>query len=253
MELVDTHCHLTALELEPSVVLANANRVGVTRMITIGAGEGVVSAGAAVRLAEEHDAIWASVGVHPHDAKGHYDLTVIERLVQHPRVVALGETGLDFFRDWAPEDRQRRLFRDSIALARRYAKPLIIHCRSAESETLQILREERAAEVGGVFHCYSGDAEMARQLAEMNFLVSFTGSITFKKADPLREVVREVPLERMMVETDAPYMAPEPFRGGPSEPMHVYQIALRIAEVKHVPLEEVARITTANARALFRL
>ena len=253
MELCDTHCHLPALELPLEELFANATAGSVTRIICIGASEGIITAPQAVELATNHSNVWATVGIHPHDAKNFTELSAVAELANHPRVVAIGETGLDYFRDLSPKDRQLELFRNSIHLAKRVKKPLVIHCRDAEQDTVRILREERAEEVGGVFHCYSGDEEMAKELSSIGFLVSFTGTITFKKADRIREIVRAIPLEQIMVETDAPYMAPEPFRGGPSEPMHVYQIALKIAEVKGISLEQVAEQTTANAIRLFGL
>ncbi len=252
MELVDTHCHLTYAnqELLPQI-LSNAARVGVKRFVCIGAGDGAASASGAVALAEEFPDVWASIGIHPHDAEKERSLEQLEKLAAHPKVVAVGETGLDYFRDWSPFDLQLALFRNTIAFAKNHRKPLIIHCRSAAADTLKVIREENAKEVGGVFHCYSEDAEFAKKLADENFLVSFTGNITFKKATELRETVKNIPLSQMMLETDMPYMAPEPFRGKESEPMHVYQVALKVSEVKGVSLDEVAACTTLNAERLF--
>ena len=254
MELVDTHCHLTYANQELlSQILSNAARVGVKRFICIGAGDGITSAAQAVALADGFPDVWASIGVHPHDAEKERSLEPLEKLAEHPKVVGVGETGLDYFRDWSPFDLQLTLFRNTIAFARNHRKPLIIHCRSAAEDTLKIIREEGAREVGGVFHCYSEDGEFAKQLADENFLVSFTGNITFKKATTLREAAKNIPLSQIMLETDMPYMAPEPFRGKESEPMHVYQVALKVAEVKGVSLDEVAAKTTQNAERLFGL
>jgi TatD DNase family protein len=254
MELIDTHCHLdTATEDELSAIFLNADRVGVERMICIGASKGIESSPAAVALARKHTRIYATVGIHPHDAGSYTDLTPLLPLLDDPKVVALGETGLDFFRDWAPKEAQYALFKNTIALAKKRKKPLVIHCRDAYEETYRVLVEEGAAEVGGVFHCYAGDAEYARKIIDLNFLISFTGALTFKKSDNLKAVVRDIPLEKIMCETDTPYMAPEPFRGGKSEPMHVYQVARAMAEIKGLTLEQVAEITTANAERLFQL
>lgn len=160
---------------------------------------------------------------------------------------------MDYFRDWSPISAQKKLFANSIALARQVKKPLVIHCREAQDDTYQMLCEHNAKDVGGVFHCYAGDSEFAKRLLDINFIVSFTGNMTFKKADSIREAARQIPLEYIMLETDTPYMAPEPFRGKQSEPAHVYQIAYRLAELHKVTIEEVARITTANAKRLFGL
>lgn len=252
MELIDTHCHLISLApraLED--VFENAARHSVQKFVNIGVVSKDRSAHEAVALADKYEFVWTTVGVHPHDALDFSDLETFEALATHEKVVAIGETGLDFFKRWSPFDAQERLFRNSIAFAKNCNKPLVIHCRDAEEKTLQVLKEESAEKVGGVFHCFAGDAEFAKKIFDLNFIVSFTGNITFKKAEAMRKTVSEIPLERMMVETDCPYMAPEPFRGKPSEPAHVYQIAKKIAEVKGVSIEEVARVTTASAKRLF--
>ncbi|MCB0344481.1 MAG: TatD family hydrolase [Bdellovibrionales bacterium] len=253
-ELIETHCHLNYAEQEQLPTLfANARKCGVNRMICIGASDGLKSIGEAIALAETYDFVWASAGLHPHDAGSFTSADEIEEIARHPRVVAVGETGLDFFRDWSPFDAQELLFKSQIELAKRVGKPLIIHCRDAMKQTVALLQEGGADTVGGVFHCFAGTARDAAVLREMNFLVSFTGNLTFKKAVELREAAKEIPLDQIMVETDMPYMAPEPFRGKPSEPMHVYQVALKLAEIKHVTFEEVAARTTANAERLFKL
>ena len=254
LQLIDTHCHLYSLDRAPvEELVAHAHRCHVTRIISIGAGSGTESAIRSVELADRFDSVYASVGIHPHDAKDHLTLDAIAPLARHPKVVAIGETGLDFFRDWAPVDRQHALFEHTIEFAKQAKKPLIIHCRDAERETLETLSRLNARDVGGVFHCYAGDAELAKRLVDLNFIVSLTGTLTFKRADALRDTARAIPLERLMLETDAPYMAPEPFRGQPSEPAHVYQIALKLAEIKGITVEEVARVTSATAERLFGL
>lgn len=254
MRLVDTHSHLNTLEHDNlENILNNAERCSVDRIVCIGASKGIDSAKESVALAEAHANIWATVGVHPHDAGEFRNLDELTEYFSHPKVKAIGETGLDFFRDWAPFDAQRELFRHSIEVAKKVGKPLVIHCRDAAAETIETLRSHKADEVGGVFHCYAEDAEFAKQLRELNFLVSFTGNLTFKKAEALRDAAAEIPLEQIMLETDCPFMAPVPFRGKPSEPMHVYQIALRLAEIKGCSLEEVAAQTTKNAETFFGL
>lgn len=251
MELIDTHCHLMALEKTADLVIAAANHAHVKRMLNVGSIDGTRSAALAVKTADEYENVFAAVGIHPHDAKDYTTLEEIEPYLSHPKVVAIGETGLDFFRDWAPAERQRELFENSVKLALRYNKPLIIHSRDALEETLATLIRLHAEQVGGVFHCYSGDSTFAKRLRTLNFLVSFPGTVTFKKATSIHEAVKEIPLDQIMLETDCPYMAPEPYRGKPSEPAHVYEIACRIAELRQISIEEVADATTRNAEKLF--
>jgi len=254
MELIDTHCHLSTVEIEDiPKVLERAAECSVKRMVAIGASEGKKSARQSIEIAEAFDCIYCTVGIHPHDAGSHTELEELEQLAEHKKVKAIGETGLDFFKDWAPVEEQRKLFTNTIAFSKNIKKPLIIHCRDAKEETFETLVKTKASEVGGVFHCYAEDAEFAKKLRDINFLVSFTGTVTFKKATDRREAVAGIPLEQIMLETDMPYMAPEPFRGKPSEPMHVYQIARTIAEVKEVSLEEVGKITTDTAIDFFNL
>lgn len=254
MELIDTHCHLTGKsDEEIAAIVQRAAACDVKRFVYIGASQGVESAAHAVRIAETFPTIWASVGVHPHDAGDYQSLELIESFLVHPRVVAFGETGLDYFRDWAPVADQKLLFANTIAVAKNCKKPIIVHCRQAAEDTLAMLKAHNAHEVGGVFHCYSEDALYAKKLADINFRVSFTGNITFKSAHALRAAVADIPLTQIMLETDSPYMAPEPFRGKTCEPMYVKIIAEMVAEVKNISLEEVARETTKNAQYQFGL
>ncbi len=254
MELIDTHIHLDFDQYDPDrkELFARAHAASVNRMITIGAGGGIASTLRAISLAEENQFVWASVGVHPHDAGHEISLKEIRSLAAHPKVVAIGETGLDFFRDWSPIDRQREWFKAQIDISKELSKPLIIHSREAGEEAIATLIREGADAVGGVFHCYSEDAAFAKRLMEINFLISITGTVTFKKADKLRNIVKEIPLEQIMVETDGPYMAPEPYRGARSESAHVVEIARTIASIKEISFEEVCRVTTENAERLFR-
>jgi TatD DNase family protein len=256
VELIDSHTHLDAKDFDADreAVLRRAKEAGVTTIVTIGAGYGSASAGRAVALTEQHTNVWASVGIHPHDSKtAESELETIRKLASHAKVVAIGETGLDYYRDWAPRDLQERWFRLQIALAREVKKPLVIHSRDAGADCLRLLQELGAAEVGGVFHCYAEDEHFAAELRKINFLVSFPGQVTFKKSDRLREIVRALPMEQIMVETDAPYLAPEPFRGKRCESAYVRITAEKIAETRGVTLEELASATTANARKLFRI
>ena len=251
-ELIDTHCHLTMLkDVELEDVFKRASEHGVNRAICIGASDGDKSAPEACALADKYSHIFATAGIHPHDAGSFIETKAIEPFVNHNKVLAVGETGLDFFRDWAPFDAQIELFKAHIELAKKVNKPLIIHCRDAGEKTLEVLKDHSADAVGGVFHCYAEDENFAAIVKEMNFLVSVTGNLTFKKADKLREAIKEIPLEQIMVETDAPFMAPEPHRGKQSEPMHVYYVAKKIAEIKDISFEEVCETTTRNAERLF--
>ncbi|MCL4121445.1 UNVERIFIED_CONTAM: hypothetical protein GTU68_045609, partial [Idotea baltica] len=231
-------------------VLADAKAVGVQRFVCIGAGDDAKSATDSIRIAEQYPEVWASIGVHPCDVDS-ATLAEVEELASHERVVAIGETGLDFFRSTENKDVQEQVFCESIALAKNLHKPLIIHCRAALDECLSLLIKHKASEIGGVFHCYAESAETARRLADLNFKVSLTGILTFSGAAELREAVAEIPLEQIMLETDCPYMAPTPFRGKPSEPAHVRVIAEKLAEVKGISLEVVAKRTEQTAEKFF--
>lgn len=251
--LIDTHCHLDMepFQADQEQVIARAVDNGVKFMITIGTGGGLAGAYNAIALAERYSCIYATVGVHPHDAHIEINFDELTKLAHHPRVVAIGETGLDFYRDWSPINMQRASFVKQIELARAVKKPLIIHSRDAGQECLETLKKHNASEVGGVFHCFSEDAAFARELRDIGFLVSFPGQITFKKADNVREVCKAIPLEQLMVETDAPFLAPEPHRGKRCEPAFVMETAKRIAAEKDISIDELARITTENALKLF--
>jgi len=251
--ITDSHTHLDAAEFDSDreAVIARALAAGASRIITIGAADGFDSADRAIVLAEKYPFIWATAGIHPHDASVPVDLARLEALAKHPRVVAVGETGLDFFRNNAPPEFQERWFRAQIELALTLKKPLVIHSREAGAKCLSILRELHAERIGGVFHCYAEDVEFAKSLAEINFLVSFPGPLTFKKADTLRKVAAEVPLHQIMVETDAPFMAPEPHRGKRCESAFVVETARALAAIKGISLEETAKVTSANASRLF--
>ena len=251
--LVDSHAHLDGPRFSDEVaqVVVRAVTAGVTQMITVGCD--LPSSRASVALAEEHAAVYAAVGIHPHDALT-ADTAAIEelrRLAGHPKVVAIGETGLDFYRDRAPREAQRTAFRAQIRLAREIGKPLIVHDREAHDEILAILREEHASEAGGVLHCFSGDVVMARACLELGFYISIAGPVTYPANEGLREVVRAVSADRLLVETDCPYLAPQSRRGKRNEPALVVETAAKIAAIKGLTLDDVARVTTLNAYTLF--
>lgn len=255
MELFDSHCHLDAeaFDQDREAVIERARAAGVTRIVTIGASNGVASAGRAIQLAEQYPNVWATVGVHPHDADLPGGKELLEAMAQHPKVVAIGETGLDFHYSYASSDNQKKWFREQIALARQCRKPLVIHCRNAASECLEILQAESAGEVGGVFHCYSETAAYFHEISRLNFMVSFPGIITFKKAQNIRDAARGIPLESILLETDAPYLAPEPYRGSRCESAQMVETAKALAEALNITVEKVANQTTLNALRFFSI
>ncbi len=256
MELFDTHAHLgleSFYEKDLKEVLARADDAGVKFIATVGIN--LEESRKAVAIAAGHERVFAIVGVHPHEAKGVTDATLEEmaRLARHEKVVAYGEIGLDFYRNRSPRRAQIAVFRDQIRLARDLGLPIVIHDRDAHEETLRILREEKADEVGGIIHCFSGDVRMAWDCIAMGFLVSIPGAVTFKKAKQVHDVVREVPLDYLLVETDCPYLTPVPHRGKRNEPAYVRYTAEAVAALKGVTLGEVAAATTQNALRVFGL
>jgi TatD DNase family protein len=253
-DLFDTHAHLHFPDFadDRDAVLQRARQAGVSRFLTIGTD--VATSRAAVALAAREPDVWASVGIHPHDAVSADDaaLAEIERLASAPRVVAIGETGLDFFRDLAPRDAQERAFRAQLALARRVRKPVVVHCRD-DDETLALLASEGVRDTGGIMHCFSGDVGIARRCLDLGLLVSLAGPVTYPKPGALPEVARMVPADRLVVETDCPFLPPQGFRGKRNEPAHLAITAARVAELRGEPLPDLAARMSENARALLRL
>lgn len=252
--LVDSHCHLDFPELRADLPLrlARMREAGVTHALTIST---TVSTFGAVReVAEAHDELWCTAGVHPDERRDPREATEDElvAMASHPKVVAVGETGLDYFRVEGDTEWQRERFRRHIRAARRVAKPLVVHTRSASADTLRLLEEEGASEVGGVMHCFTESMEVAEAALRLGFLISFSGIVTFKNAKDLKEVAKRVPLDRMLVETDAPYLAPVPHRGKTNEPAFVRHVAEEIAALRGVAFETVASATTRNFFSLFR-
>jgi TatD DNase family protein len=257
--LVDSHCHLDfdTFGDELPQILARAAEAGVARMITVGTAQRVETAGSAVETARRHpDVLRATVGVHPHDASLADEalLEEVERLCRDPLVVAVGETGLDFHYDNSPRDAQREAFRKQIAIARRVKKPLVIHTRNAPADTLSILHEEGAADVGGVIHCFSEDPAFAKGALDLGFASSFSGIVTFpRNTDPIREAARVQPKDAILVETDAPFLAPIPHRGKRNEPSWVAHTAAFVADLRGDDLDAFRRTTTENACRIFGL
>jgi len=251
--LVDTHAHLDGNRFADDLdqVIQRADDQGVHSIITVGCD--LDSSRASVELARTYTGIYATVGVHPHDAATVTPevLDELAQLATADKVVAIGEIGLDYYRNHCPHDQQQKAFRQQIALARQCQLPLVIHDRDAHDDVLTILREEKANEIGGVLHCFSGDSEMAKACLDLGFYLSFTGTITYPKNDAIREVLKQVPTERILVETDCPYLAAQPWRGKRNEPAYVVKTAEMVAEVKGLTLTDVARITSLNAFELF--
>jgi TatD DNase family protein len=253
--LIDSHAHLEMPEFKKDLeaVIQRAKELGVEYIFTVGTEKKDWKS--ALEIAHSFPSIYAILGVHPHNVKEIDDETyvVLKRLCQDEKVKALGEIGLDFFRNLSPRDIQLERFWEQIGLAKELGLPIVVHDREAHQKTLEILRSEKAEECGGIIHCFSGDYEMAKACIDMGFFISIPGTITFKNADGFREIVRRIPLESLLVETDAPFLTPEPYRGKRNEPGYVRYTAQKIAEVKKVSFEKVAEVTTKNALNVYHL
>ncbi len=254
--LVDSHCHLDCLDLaalggDMSTVMQTAREQGVRYMLCVSID--MERYPAMLALVKEHDHVFASVGMHPNEREGREPtLAELVALAQDTKVIAIGETGLDYFRSDGDLTWQHDRFRRHITAAKITGKPLIVHTRDAKQDTLRLLREEGADQVGGVMHCFTEDWETARQALELNFHISFSGIVTFNSARELREVAKHLPLDRMLVETDSPYLAPVPYRGKTNQPAYTRHVAECIAALRGVTLEEIAEATTDNFFRLFK-
>ncbi len=254
MEIVDSHCHINFPELKEDLagLLGRMADAQVTHALCISVS--LEAFPEVLGLAETYPNVYASVGVHPDHVEGEEPTTErLTSLAAHPRIVAIGETGLDYFRLEGDLSWQRERFRNHIRAAKQTGKPLVIHTRSAGADTIKIMREEDAASIGGVMHCFTETWDVAKAAMDMNFMISFSGILTFKNAVALREVAAKVPLESALVETDSPYLAPVPHRGKTNEPAFVRFVAEELARIKEVPLETVAAATSANFRRLFKV
>lgn len=256
----DSHAHIDGPEFDADRddVIRRAQAAGVTTILNVGTGDphsGVFER--AIDFARNNTSIYSAIGVHPHDARFYDDAAeqkTKELITTGERVVAWGEIGLDFHYDNSPREIQIEIFRRQLRAARDCDVPVIIHTREAEAETIDILRSEYAgAERGGVFHCFTGSKELAQQALELDFLISFSGIVTFRKAEDLREIARQVPLENLLIETDCPFLAPVPHRGNRNEPAYVVEVARCIAELRGLQTEEVARVTTENFKRFLRI
>jgi len=255
--LIDSHCHLDRDEYgdDREAVIARARAAGLTRAVLIGLWRAKGSFGDALALRDSDPAFFAAtVGIHPHEAADapEEDFAAMEKLAHDPRIVGVGETGLDYHYDHSPRPVQQDAFRRHIRAAKSAKKPVVIHVREAHEDCRRILLEEQAA-AGGVIHCFTGGPDEARGYLELGFYISVAGVVTFKTAEPLREAVKLVPLDRLLVETDSPFLAPIPLRGKRNEPANVALVAAKVAEVKGLTVEEVARATSENAKRAFRL
>lgn len=257
-ELIDTHSHLTFPEYDKDrdEILKRAWDANLKAIIVIGSGNGIDENKKAVKFAEKHENIYATVGVHPNDAQSvDLDKAIkkIKKLAESKKVVAIGEIGLDYYREHSSQKVQVKCFRRFLDLAYELKLPISIHNREADKDVLFALRESKYELTGGIFHCFSGNLEMAHEVVEMGYYLGIPGIVTFKKADQLKQVVKEIPIERLVIETDCPYLAPEPYRGKRNEPAYTVYIAEEIAKVKGLSVEDVGRITTINARRAFNL
>lgn len=248
--LVDSHCHLDYFE-DADAVIARARAAGIGRLLTIGT---TMAKFENVRaIAERHDDVACSVGIHPHEAAQEAaDLARLVEAARHPKVVGIGETGLDYYYDKSPRDQQARNFRVHIAAARQTGLPLIVHTRDADDDTAKIMADEMGqGAFRGVLHCFTSSLALAEAALARGFYISLSGIVTFKNAEPLREVARRIPLDRLLVETDAPYLAPVPMRGKRCEPAYVAHTAAYVAALRGMSASELAAVTTANFRKLF--
>ncbi|MBV9746354.1 MAG: TatD family hydrolase [Acidobacteriia bacterium] len=252
MKLVDSHCHLDDKQFDSDreETVARARAAGVETMLAIGTGEGPPDLEAAIRLAEQFGFVYATVGVHPHDAAKTTEETFehIRRLLHHPKVLAIGEIGLDYHYDFSPREVQRAAFERQLELAAQAKLPVVIHTREAWDDTISILRA--ASPDSGIMHCFTGDADQARQALDLGFHLAFGGVLTFPKAEIVREAARITPADRLLVETDCPYLAPVPMRGKRNEPAFLVETVRRLADVRGCRAEEIAAQTTRNFERL---
>ena len=257
MDLIDSHAHIDFPQFaeDRDAMLDRTRAAGVNTLLAIGTGPGPEKLDAALPYAEQHDWIYTSVGIHPHEAKQvtREHLDELTRLANHPKVIAWGEIGLDYFYDHSPRDVQAKVFSDQIALAQAAKLPIVIHCRDAWSDCLdQIEREWRSTGLGGILHCFTGTLDDAKRGVDMGFLISFAGNSTYPKTQNLRDVAKALPLENILIETDAPYLAPQPWRGKRNEPAYVAEVARVLASVRNLAPDEMAAATAENFRRFFR-
>ncbi len=258
MELIDSHVHIDFPQFaeDREAMLERARAAGVKTLLAIGTGPGPEKLDSALPFAEQHDWIYATVGIHPHEAKGvttqRFDQ--LAKLAKHPKVIAWGEIGLDYYYDHSPRETQEKVFREQMVLAKQAKLPIIIHCRDAWADCLNILGEVwQPTGLGGVLHCFSSTLEDAKRGIDMGFLISFAGNSTYPKTQNLRDIAKALPLEKILIETDSPYLAPQTYRGKRNEPAYVAEVARTLANVRDLAPEEFAAATSANFRRFFQL
>ncbi len=253
--LIDSHAHLEMPDFKKDLeaVIQRAKSSGIDYVFTVGTEEKDWKR--ALEIAHSHSSVYAILGVHPHNASEIDEQTysLLTKLCKDEKVRAYGEIGLDFFRNLSPREVQLKRFREQIGLAKELGLPIVVHDREAHRETVEMLKSERAEACGGIIHCFSGDYEMARVCIDMGFHISIPGTITFKNAEAFREIIRKIPLESLLVETDAPFLTPEPLRGKRNEPSYVRYTAEKLAQIKKVPFEKVAEVTSGNAWRVYKL
>jgi TatD DNase family protein len=258
MDLIDSHAHIDFPQFaeDRGGMLERARAAGVATILAIGTGPGPEQLDAAIPYAEAHDWIYTTVGIHPHEARevtpAH--LGTLARLAQHPKVIAWGEIGLDYYYDHSPRDVQQRVFRDQMELAKTARLPIIIHCRDAWSDCLDILEQFwKPTGLRGILHCFTSTVEDAKRGVDLGFMVSFTGNLTYPKAQNIRDAAKALPLENILIETDSPYLAPQAYRGKRNEPAYVAEVAKALASVRDLVAEEAAATTSENFRRFFKL
>ncbi len=258
MQIVDSHAHLEFPQFDEDrdAMLGRAREAGIEMLLAIGSGTGPDRLNAAIPFAEQHDWIYATVGIHPHEAQlateEHFEK--LDELGKHPRVIAWGEMGLDYFYDHSPRDVQQQVFRRQLGQARAAKLPIVIHCRDAWPDCLEMIeRDWKSSGLGGIFHCFTGTLEEAKRGLDMGFLISFAGNVTYPKMQPLRDVAKQLPLDRILTETDSPFLSPQGRRGKRNEPAYVVEVARALGNVRDLPGEEVAAATAANFQRFFGL
>jgi len=258
MELIDSHAHIDFPQFaeDRDAMLDRARAAGVTTLLAIGTGPGPEKLDAGLPFAEQHDWIYSTVGIHPHEAKEvtQQHLDELARLAKHSKVIAWGEIGLDYFYDHSPRDVQATVFRSQMELAHTAKLPIIIHCRDAWDDCLALIEQHwRPSGLAGILHCFTGTFGHAKRGLDMGFLISFAGNATYPKTQNIRDVAKEIPLDRILIETDSPFLAPQPYRGKRNEPAYVAEVAKTLATVRNLAPEEIAAATAANFRRLFRI
>jgi TatD DNase family protein len=262
--LIDSHCHLDGhrFDSDREQVIARARDAGISHMLAIGTGDGPGTLDRALKIAEQYEFIYATVGIHPHEAQlaRDSDFDLLQQLARNPKVIAWGEIGLDYYYDHSPRDIQKSVFIRQMDLAQASKLPIVIHCRPSENgenaweDCLGLIEQHwRPSGLGGVLHCFTGSWAYAKRALDMNFMISFAGNVTFSKAEQIRDSARQVPLDRMFIETDSPFLAPVPYRGQRNEPAFVKEVARQIAELRGIPTQAIAEKTSENFFRFFAL